>query len=193
LCCLPGSRPGAPPALRLAGLHKTFRDKVAGDHIDLTVPRGSFFGLVGPDGAGKTTALSTGMRKKIGLATAVLSSHVMALVEHCGGERHDPAEAQAAAPLDDRQPGQLGDDRNGGWAGITTLVALLAFTSLVVFAARLGVAAALMAVPAVILQLALVVLLSRVAMAGFGSASKSRTPPLRWGSRGCQPASCPKG
>jgi hypothetical protein len=61
------------------------------------------------------------------------------------------------------------------FAGLTTLVTLLAFTSLVVFAARLGLAAALVAVPAMILQLALVVLLSRVAVAGFGSASRSRT------------------
>ena len=61
------------------------------------------------------------------------------------------------------------------FAGITTLVTLLAFTSLVIFAARLGVAAVLIAVPAMILQLALVVLLSRVAAAGFGSASKGRT------------------
>jgi len=28
------------------------------DHIDLTVPRGSFFGLVGLNGAGKTTSLA---------------------------------------------------------------------------------------------------------------------------------------
>ncbi len=61
------------------------------------------------------------------------------------------------------------------FAGITTAVTLLAFGSLVVFGARLGVAAALVAVPAVVLQLTLVVLLSRVAAAGFGSASRSRT------------------
>ena len=38
----PPAGPGAPPALRLTGLHKAFREKVAVDHIDLTVPRGSF-------------------------------------------------------------------------------------------------------------------------------------------------------
>ncbi len=54
----PPTRPGAPPALRLTGLHKAFREQVAVDHLDLTVPRGSFYGLVGPNGAGKTTALS---------------------------------------------------------------------------------------------------------------------------------------
>lgn len=45
------------PALRLAGLTKTFGRKPVVDHIDLEVPRGSFFGLVGPNGAGKTTSL----------------------------------------------------------------------------------------------------------------------------------------
>jgi ABC-2 type transport system ATP-binding protein len=46
------------PALRLTGLHKSFGESVAVDHVDLVVPSGSFFGLVGPHGAGKTTALS---------------------------------------------------------------------------------------------------------------------------------------
>jgi ABC-2 type transport system ATP-binding protein len=47
-----------PPALRMTGLHKAFRDTVAVDQVDLTVLPGLFFGLVGPNGAGKTTALS---------------------------------------------------------------------------------------------------------------------------------------
>ncbi|HEX5542586.1 MAG TPA: ABC transporter ATP-binding protein [Micromonospora sp.] len=47
-----------PPALRLAGLVKSFGDTTAVDHVDLAVPAGSFFGLVGPNGAGKTTTLS---------------------------------------------------------------------------------------------------------------------------------------
>lgn len=46
------------PALEIAGLTKTFGEKVAVDHVDITVPQGSFYGLVGPNGAGKTTALS---------------------------------------------------------------------------------------------------------------------------------------
>jgi ABC-2 type transport system ATP-binding protein len=45
-------------ALEIAGLSKTFGDKVAVDHVDLTVPQGSFYGLVGQNGAGKTTTLS---------------------------------------------------------------------------------------------------------------------------------------
>lgn len=60
------------------------------------------------------------------------------------------------------------------FAGITTAVTLLAFSSLVVFGARLGVLPTLIAVPAVLLELALVVLLSRLAVTGFGQVSRSR-------------------
>ncbi|MGB3443346.1 MAG: ABC transporter ATP-binding protein [Actinophytocola sp.] len=49
---------GHPPALAIAGLHKTFGDYVAVKHAELTVAPGSFYGLVGPNGAGKTTMLS---------------------------------------------------------------------------------------------------------------------------------------
>jgi ABC-2 type transport system ATP-binding protein len=45
-------------AFQLVGLHKVFGDTVAVDHVDVTVPPGSFFGLFGPNGAGKTTLLS---------------------------------------------------------------------------------------------------------------------------------------
>ncbi len=45
------------PALALDGLTRTFGPLVAVDHLDLVVPRGELFGLVGPDGAGKTTTL----------------------------------------------------------------------------------------------------------------------------------------
>jgi hypothetical protein len=60
------------------------------------------------------------------------------------------------------------------FAGITTAVTLLAFSSLVVFGARLGVLPALIAVPAVLLELMLVVFLSRLAVTGFGQVSRSR-------------------
>jgi ABC-type glutathione transport system ATPase component len=53
-----GTEGDAAPALRLAGLVKRFGETLAVDHVDLTVPRGSFFGLVGENGAGKTTSLS---------------------------------------------------------------------------------------------------------------------------------------
>src|SRR3954470_11585695 len=39
------------------GLTRRFGDLVAVDHLDLTVEQGEIFGLVGPDGAGKTTTL----------------------------------------------------------------------------------------------------------------------------------------
>src|SRR6476619_3153723 len=39
------------------GLTRRFGDLVAVDHLDLMVARGEIFGLVGPDGAGKTTTL----------------------------------------------------------------------------------------------------------------------------------------
>ncbi|MEU4572939.1 ABC transporter ATP-binding protein [Nonomuraea sp. ATR24] len=45
-------------ALDIAGLTKSFGEKVAVDHVELTVPQGSFYGLVGQNGAGKTTTLS---------------------------------------------------------------------------------------------------------------------------------------
>ncbi|NNK63372.1 MAG: ABC transporter ATP-binding protein [Gemmatimonadetes bacterium] len=44
-------------SVRLVGLSRTFGDDVAVDRLDLTVPAGELFGLVGPDGAGKTTTL----------------------------------------------------------------------------------------------------------------------------------------
>jgi ABC-2 type transport system ATP-binding protein len=39
------------------GLTRRFGELVAVDHLDLKVERGEIFGLVGPDGAGKTTTL----------------------------------------------------------------------------------------------------------------------------------------
>ena len=45
------------PIIEARGLTKRFGTLVAVDHLDLTVARGEIFGLVGPDGAGKTTTL----------------------------------------------------------------------------------------------------------------------------------------
>ena len=44
-------------AIKTQGLTKRFRNVTAVDHLDLTVFRGEVFGLVGPDGAGKTTTI----------------------------------------------------------------------------------------------------------------------------------------
>ncbi|CND57907.1 carbohydrate ABC transporter ATP-binding protein%2C CUT1 family [Mycobacterium tuberculosis] len=46
-----------PPAISVTGLRKNFGAVVALDGVDLTVPDGSFFALLGPSGAGKTTTL----------------------------------------------------------------------------------------------------------------------------------------
>ncbi|MDO8391330.1 MAG: ATP-binding cassette domain-containing protein [Actinomycetota bacterium] len=45
----------SPIAIEADGLRKTFKDVVAVDHISLAVPRGSVLGLLGVNGAGKTT------------------------------------------------------------------------------------------------------------------------------------------
>jgi len=44
-------------AIRTDGLRKTFGETVAVDGIDLRVREGEIFGLLGPDGAGKTTTM----------------------------------------------------------------------------------------------------------------------------------------
>jgi len=45
------------PAIRTTQLRRTFGETVAVDTLDLTVAEGEIFGLVGPDGAGKTTTM----------------------------------------------------------------------------------------------------------------------------------------
>ena len=44
-------------AIKASSLVKAFGDNVAVDHLDLEVASGELFGLVGPDGAGKTTIM----------------------------------------------------------------------------------------------------------------------------------------
>jgi ABC-2 type transport system ATP-binding protein len=41
----------------VAGLTKRFGDKVAVDHIDISVPEGEVWGFLGPNGSGKTTTI----------------------------------------------------------------------------------------------------------------------------------------
>jgi ABC-2 type transport system ATP-binding protein len=45
------------PIIETRGLTRRFGALTAVDHLDLSVTRGEIFGLVGPDGAGKTTTL----------------------------------------------------------------------------------------------------------------------------------------
>lgn len=45
------------PAIETRGLGRTFGPVVAVSHFDLNLARGEFFGLVGPDGAGKSTVI----------------------------------------------------------------------------------------------------------------------------------------
>lgn len=49
--------PSSSLALELSELTRTFGAVTAVDHLSLAIPRGELFGLVGPDGAGKTTTL----------------------------------------------------------------------------------------------------------------------------------------
>ncbi len=44
-------------AIELQGVTKRFRTQVAVDSLDLTVPTGSIYGFIGPNGSGKTTTL----------------------------------------------------------------------------------------------------------------------------------------
>lgn len=44
-------------AIEMLGLTRRFGAITAVDHLDLAIPRGELFGLVGPDGGGKTTTL----------------------------------------------------------------------------------------------------------------------------------------
>ena len=49
----------AEPLIRVDGLHKSYAGVVAVESISFEVARGEMFGLIGPDGAGKTTTLRT--------------------------------------------------------------------------------------------------------------------------------------
>jgi len=51
------STPDTETAIDIQGLSKEFRGVKAVDDVSMTVPRGEVFGLVGPDGAGKSTLI----------------------------------------------------------------------------------------------------------------------------------------
>jgi ABC-2 type transport system ATP-binding protein len=52
-----GPRAHHDPAVRAEQLRKTFGPLVAVDRLDLTIARGEVFGLLGPNGSGKTTTI----------------------------------------------------------------------------------------------------------------------------------------
>ncbi|MFN8074800.1 MAG: ABC transporter ATP-binding protein [Kineosporiaceae bacterium] len=54
---LGGGRDVDGPAVTVRGLVKRYGDKLAVDHLDLTIAHGEVFALLGPNGAGKTTTV----------------------------------------------------------------------------------------------------------------------------------------
>src|SRR3954452_1327252 len=50
-------QPGNAPIIEIRNLTRRFGELTAVDHLNLSVAKGEIFGLVGPDGAGKTTTL----------------------------------------------------------------------------------------------------------------------------------------
>lgn len=70
---------GRSPAIRAAGLRKSYGDKVVLDGVDITVAEGTIYSLLGPNGAGKTTTVQI-------LSTLIAADDGDI---HVGG--HDPA------------------------------------------------------------------------------------------------------
>jgi ABC-2 type transport system ATP-binding protein len=77
-------------AIRAHGLRRTFDELVAVEGLNLDIAEGEIFGLVGPDGAGKTTTMRmlTGLLKPSGGAAEVAGfdvvRHAERLKEHIG-------------------------------------------------------------------------------------------------------------
>ena len=46
-------------AIRIEGMTKRYRGELAVDHLSLEVPVGSVFGLLGENGAGKSTTIKS--------------------------------------------------------------------------------------------------------------------------------------
>src|ERR687894_2594291 len=62
------------PVVEVSNLRKTYGPKVAVDDVSFTVQAGEIFGILGPSGAGKTTAVETiaGLRTADGGTVRVL-------------------------------------------------------------------------------------------------------------------------
>lgn len=71
-------------AIATRGLTKGFGEQTAVEHLDLSVPAGSIFGFLGPNGSGKTTTI----RMLLGLITPTGgNASVLGLDMPAGGER----------------------------------------------------------------------------------------------------------
>ena len=68
------------PIIKTNDLTKRYGDTTAVDHISLSVPKGALFGLLGPNGSGKTTMIKmlTGQTKVTSGSASVLGIDVMA-------------------------------------------------------------------------------------------------------------------
>jgi ABC-2 type transport system ATP-binding protein len=83
--------------ISVEGLHKTYRDTVAVDHVSFDVGPGEIFGLLGPNGAGKTTTVEClqGLRHPDGGAVSVLGldprTDVAALRRRIGSQLQESA------------------------------------------------------------------------------------------------------
>lgn len=53
-------------AIFVEGLTKTYAEKIAVDHLDLSVKSGTVFGLLGANGAGKSTTIECMLGTKTG-------------------------------------------------------------------------------------------------------------------------------
>jgi ABC-2 type transport system ATP-binding protein len=67
------------PTIKAAGLTRKFGDNIAVNNLDLEIEEGEIFGLVGPDGAGKTTTmrLLTGILEPTSGEGWVFGNHIV--------------------------------------------------------------------------------------------------------------------
>ena len=88
-------------AITIRGVTKQFGGVVAVDDLDLSVPRGSLYGFIGPNGSGKTTTLRMIMHILLPDRGEI---EVLGERGHAGGARPGQLPARGARPLqaDDR-------------------------------------------------------------------------------------------
>lgn len=85
------------PVVEVSGLRKTYGDQVAVSDVSLTIERGEIFGLIGPNGSGKTTTIECvqGLRTRDSGTVRVLgldpAHDVAALRRRIGSQLQDSA------------------------------------------------------------------------------------------------------